>query len=524
MLLNELFSRLGLETDAASFAKGQLAARGVEEALHLLGEAARFVTEQLKEATFGVFEQADKLDDLATKTGVSAQSLQELGYAGQFADVSMETIAQSLRILQRNASGAVDGNKDLVEVFKTLKVSLVDSTGHARSTESVFADLSDRFASMPEGMGKTNYMMKVFGKSGAEIAGVLNLGAEGLQKYTSEFRALGAEFSDSTLKDSARFEDNLLRLKTGFQGVRNTIAEAVLPVFNEMAQTTLDWFKANQELIRTKLKEWISDGIATVKFWVESIREWIKEQGGLSAVIDKASRALKVLGIFLAAIEFVSFVAGIGHAIAGIKALGVAIAANPIGLLITLLAAAVTLWIENWDDIKEFFEFVWDRITGGLDSLTDSIAQFGADLYDTLVQPFIDAGDAIVAAFGKAIDWVADKIDWVVRKFHAVEDILDKVNPFSISDTSTSGTRGATGGGSAADDAAFLANMHALGNTGTPAVTSNNRGGNSVSISSAPQINITTHPSQSNEEIGRIAAQKIAEHEQAMLREAQGGI
>lgn len=520
MLLNELFSRLGLETDAASFAKGQLAARGVEEALHLLGEAARFVTEQLKEATLGVFEQADKLDDLATKTGVSAQSLQELGYAGQFADVSMETIAQSLRILQRNASGAVDGNKELVEVFKTLKVSLVDSTGHARSTESVFADLSDRFASMPEGMGKTNYMMKVFGKSGAEIAGVLNLGAEGLQKYTSEFRALGAEFSDSTLKDSARFEDNLLRLKTGFQGVRNTIAEAVLPVFNEMAQSTLDWFRANQDLIRTKVKEWVDDIVATVRYWVESIRDWVKEQGGMNAVIEKAEHWLKILGIAFAVFETLSFVNAILNAVSALGKLRAAIAANPIGLLITLLAIAVTMWIENWDDIKEFFEFVWDRITGGLDSLGEWFASFGSGLYDGLVQPFVDAWGWIKKIWTDGVDWIEKKLG---RLGEIVSDATEILNPFNT-EGNTSGTRGATSGGSAADDAEFLRNMHALGNTGAPAVTNNNRGGNSVSISSAPQINITTHPSQSNEEIGRIAAQKIAEHEQAMLREAQGGI
>lgn len=498
MLLNELFSRLGLETDAASFAKGALAAKGVEFALAKLADAARFVTEQLKEATFGVFEQADNLDDLATKTGVSAEALQQLGYAGQFADVSMETIAQSLRILQKNAVGAIDGNKELKDTFRALKVPLVDATGHARSTEDVFADLADRFNSMPEGMGKTNLMLKVFGKSGAEITGVLNLGSKGIRAYAEEHKLLGATMSEGLISGSAEFEDNILRLKTGLQGVRNTIAEAVLPAFNEIAQTTLDWFKANQALVRTKLKEWIEDAIATVKFWIASIREWVKEQGGLGAVIHKVGMYLKAFGLILAGIEIAKFVTGVNTLIGSFVALGVelAITAAAVTGLVAVFAFALYEIVENWDDIR------------------------GLGMEIRYV--FEDIGAGIMKAFGAAIDWVAEKIDWVVKKYHAVANVLDKVNPFSVNDTSTSGTRGTGASTPALDTVVALGRNQ--GWAVAPPTLVERGSGSSVSISSAPQINITTHPSQSNEEIGRIAAQKIAEHNQAMLREAQGGL
>lgn len=499
MLLNELFSRLGLETDAASFAKGALAARGVEFALNKIAEAARFVTNTLKEATFGVIDEADALAKLAQRTGVSAQALQELGYAADLSDVSTEELANGFKFLSKNMVDAVNGSAEVKKTFKTLGVSLVDSNGKIRSTDEVFTELADKFAGMPETAAKSAYAMKVFGKSGAQLLPLLNEGADGLAVLRSEFQQLHGGFDDAFLENAQQFNDDVSRIKTAWGGVKSEIAQAVLPALQDIVSTSLEWVKANRELIRTKIREFVTGAVASVRDFVKNLKEWIAEQGGLGAVIDKVTNALRIFATFLAVREVLSFVAAIGEAVKWFNMLRVAIAANPIGLMITLLATAVTLWIENWDDIREFFEFVWDRITGGL---TKGV-------------------QAIKDAFSAAFDWIVGKLEWLGEKTRAV---IDKINPFSINDTSSSGVRGVRQDNPLIDRAIAMSHNPALGVVPPTLVERGTAPAANISMVSSPTLTITTHPGQSAEEIGKIAAAEIEKSNRTLLRETAGGL
>lgn len=522
----DLFAKFGVKTDAGSFRNALQSLSGLRDGLALVSQAARAVSETFKSFTTDVYEKADALDDLAAKTGVSVATLQELGYVGQFTETSMESLATGMKILQRNMVGSVEGSKELQASFKALKINLVDSTGHLRGTEDVLMDVIDRFADMPAGAKKTQLMMQLLGKSGGELTGIFNLGSDGIKEYVQEFRQLGGELGEDTIKNSAKLEDNFIRLKTAMQGVKNTVAEALLPVFNDLTSDTLEWVKANQDLIRTKVREYVLAAVDAIKSFVAQVRTWIEEQGGLGKVIEKAGMYLKAFAVIIAGIKIAEFISSISSMIQVMKVLGMTIKT---GLGFAGLAGVI-IWtaqqiIENWDDVRAFgLEIFW-AIQRIWMTLSDFFVEFGRNLYSIFVQPWIDAGTEIKDFFAAVFDWIVGKVVWVADK---VGSVLDYINPFNIDDNSTSGTRGVQDDTLSPAAAAILQNRgrynKGLGMALEDPSLAPSGGGGNVQVTNSPQITVYQQPGEDGDKFAKRVVAINQEEQQRSLREAQGGI
>ena len=228
MALNrdDVLLRLGL--DPANFDAGLDHARGkldgfggvVEQAAkrieHLLEfevvvQGVEKFADWLKESA----EQADRLGKLAQKVGVPVEQIQRLGAAAKMADVSQEQLAGGLARLARNMADVGPGGSVAAEAFRALGIQTQDAAGNLRSTEAVFGDLADAFAGMQDGAGKTALSMMLFGRAGAELIPVLNLGRQGVERFADEFARTGKLLSPETIAGAEKFADTL-KLLGGF--------------------------------------------------------------------------------------------------------------------------------------------------------------------------------------------------------------------------------------------------------------------------------------------------------------------
>ena len=86
---------------------------------------------------------ADNLLTMSSTTGLSTDTLQELQYASEFVDVSVETVNSSMTKMIRTMGQARDGNKDLQKEFARLGVRYKEHDGELRDSEAVFYDVID---------------------------------------------------------------------------------------------------------------------------------------------------------------------------------------------------------------------------------------------------------------------------------------------------------------------------------------------------------------------------------------------
>lgn len=254
MILRELFARLGLDVDAQSFAKGQLAVEVVKKGLGLLVDKAVEAVDAFKDNIKETLEYGDATKKAAESIGVGADALQELGHAAKLSGLSTEEMAGFLGILTRNMRAAKDGGEEQAKVFAKAGIAYKDSSGKLRGADEVMADVAAHFATLPKGAEKTALAMQLFGRSGARMIPMLNEGADGLANMRQEARELGLVMGGDALKASEEINDNIDRLGAVTKGLWRGAIAPLLPAINDLVKQFLEWRKANAEIMRQRLQ------------------------------------------------------------------------------------------------------------------------------------------------------------------------------------------------------------------------------------------------------------------------------
>lgn len=186
----------------------------------------------------GAIDTGDQLNKLSQKTGIAVEKLSELAYAGDLADVNLESLATGIKKLSVNmAEAATNTNSKAAEAFKALGVTVKDTSGNLRSSDEVMADIADRFADMKDGAGKTALAVALFGKAGADLIPLLNSGGRGLADMADEAKKLGLVMTGETAKAAEEFNDNLRKLTLSSSALgRSIAADLVKPMGDLLAK------------------------------------------------------------------------------------------------------------------------------------------------------------------------------------------------------------------------------------------------------------------------------------------------
>jgi len=185
---------------------------------------------------------ADNLSKMSQKVGVNIEQLSSMNYAASLADVSTEALAKGMAKLNKNMYDAAKGGQTQVQTFKSLGVSVTDTSGQLRKADEVMMDVAERFAEMEDGPKKTALAMEIFGKAGADMIPLLNSGKKGLREAADEAKRFGLVLTEDAGRQAEEFNDNLTRLEAQASGLAITLGNKLLPSINKVVDA---FIKAN---------------------------------------------------------------------------------------------------------------------------------------------------------------------------------------------------------------------------------------------------------------------------------------
>lgn len=444
MTVTELFAKLGLDIDGASFSKADTLLGGIKKGLQAAAAVAAAAGAAISRMVFSVSASADQIDELSQRTGVGTTALQELAHAASFSGLDVQTLAQSMGILQRNIAAAARGSTEARRAFKGIQ--LKDAAGNLRSADAVMGDLAEKFSRMPDGTEKAAIAMQAFGRGGGQMIPLLNAGREGLAGMRKEAHDLGLVLDESTIKKGAQMDDEWTRLKGAVRGVRNAIAGPLLGSFVQLFKGWVAWIKANRELIKQRIDKVVRVlGKALEALWktvvalgkaVEFIVEhWKLFALAISSVVIAAITA-NISALYALAGSY--YAAGLAAVSAGLKAAATwALAAAPIVVIAAIIAAIILVAEDLWVAFKggdSLLEKLYDRwnafIQDWLKPNPDD--PWWMKVLKAFVDTFYNLDDAIknsVAfwkkAFADFFNWFIDGINALIRKIPGkVRDVL----------------------------------------------------------------------------------------------------
>ena len=204
-------------------------------ALAAIGTAAVGAGKALTDMTVNSAAYADEILTQSTVTGMSTESLQAYKYAAELVDTSMETLTGSMAKQVRSMSSARDGSEKFAEAYKKLGISVADSHGNLRDSETVYWETIDALGKISNETERDALAMQIFGKSAQELNPLIQKGSAGIAELTEEAKRMGAVMSEDSLNALGKFDDSVQRLKAGGEAAKNMLGMVLLPQLQILA-------------------------------------------------------------------------------------------------------------------------------------------------------------------------------------------------------------------------------------------------------------------------------------------------
>ena len=171
----------------------------------------------------------DEVQKMSLRTGFATDTLSEFKHAAEISGTSLNSLEKAVKRMQMQVLDANRGLKESIDNFKDMGISLDDLKD--QSPEEQFKIMTEALAGVEDESMRAALASKVFGRAGTELLPMLANGAEGLANLRQEAHDLGIVFDQEAANKAASFTDTMHRMKEATDGLKFTLADELLPVF-----------------------------------------------------------------------------------------------------------------------------------------------------------------------------------------------------------------------------------------------------------------------------------------------------
>lgn len=224
---------------------------------------------------------AGEIQDLAMQTSLSTETIQEYQYASELIGVSFDTLIGAHTRMIRSMSDAQSGTASAVETWQKLGVSIVDTNGNLRDSETVFLEVIDALGNIENATERDAIAMDVFGRSAQDLNPLIVQGTDAFRDLCDEAHEVGRVLTDVELEALAQVDDALLRHNESIEAGKNAIALEFAPALQE-------FYEESGEGLRELSEGFANSGLVSIF-------------GSLLELVSALSPAFELLGTVLEA-------------------------------------------------------------------------------------------------------------------------------------------------------------------------------------------------------------------------------
>lgn len=325
--------------------KANLASEAIVGGLKQVISLAKEAGEELINCAMDVFAYADNIMTMSTNTGIAAETLQELTYAQELMDVSLETVTSSMARNIRSMRSAKEGSESYAEAYAKLGVSVTGTDGKLRDSETVYWELIDSLGKIENQTERDALSMTIFGKSAQDLNSLIAVGSKGFSGLAQEAKKSGYVLSDDVLETLLKTSDAFERMSNRITATKNNIGAELAPVLERSFERIGDAVEDAQEDVIDFAEdaipalvdglEWIIDNGDTVISLTAGITAAVVYHGTVAPLITTVTKAWQ------------EYKAANEKATIAQYAMNTAMEMNPAGMLVTAvvgLTAAVAAY------------------------------------------------------------------------------------------------------------------------------------------------------------------------------------
>ncbi len=191
-------------------------------------------------------DQGDALGKLAERIGTTSEALSGLQYAASLNNVSSDELTTSFRNLNKALIDAANPASTAAQAIRAIGLNVADLK--SKDPADAFKDIAQAISGFENGADKGAVVSALFGRNMQTLIPLLNQGADGIAQATKEAEDFGVVISGNVTQAMSDFNDQMTRIQTIGQGVRNQLAIALLPALEALVGEFLNGIREGKGL------------------------------------------------------------------------------------------------------------------------------------------------------------------------------------------------------------------------------------------------------------------------------------
>ena len=187
--------------------KGKLISEAIIAGIKGLGNALKSAAVGLKDMAVESAAYADEVLTTSAQTGLATDKIQELQYASELVDVSLETVTGSMARNIRAMGDAQMGTAQYVEAYEKLGITYKNTDGTLRDGQTVYWEVIDALGAMDNATERDSIAMDLLGRSAQELNPLILAGSATMAELATEAQNVGAVLSEDALTGLGAFDD-----------------------------------------------------------------------------------------------------------------------------------------------------------------------------------------------------------------------------------------------------------------------------------------------------------------------------
>ena len=354
-------------------------------------------------------ETADEIDKMSQKIGISKQAYQEWAYVMGQSGMDVDVLQSGMKTLNTQILKAQSATDKSSTALGKLGVSVTDSSGKLRSQEDILYDTIKALAGMDEGADRAKLAQELLGKSGSELAPLLNGGSKAIEDLTKRSHDLGLIMSDEAVDAGVKLGDTMDDVKKSAKMLVTNLGSALAPVIQKIADKLMEFMPRFQQMF-DRIAPVLSDFLDQVLPVLMDLAEAI-----LPPLMDLVEALLPPLTDLIKAILPVL----------------VDIINTLLPPLIEIVQAIMPVLVEIINALTPILKAVMDILKPIIDLVLALIKPL-LDLIKNILKPLTDlfsgVGDVLSGVLGPAIDAVSGLVSGVLGPvFEAIGPLVSGV-------------------------------------------------------------------------------------------------
>lgn len=249
--LGEITDALGVELPGgANKAIGAIESigKGMDTASIGILAAVGVIVSAMKSFIDMADETAEKVHDIveiSNQFGLNPETVQEFQYAAEVMGVSLDSVLDAQKRVVEIQGEVIDGTEEYTKIMKDLGISIRDSNGQLKDSETLMFDVFGALGKMRNEQERAVISSKLFGDQFVALNPVVNDGAKAFLGYMEEAKRVGYVLSEEGVRSTEEYTQAQKRLELQTEGTKKQFTS----FYSEIGKWSADATRAMRNIV-----------------------------------------------------------------------------------------------------------------------------------------------------------------------------------------------------------------------------------------------------------------------------------